>query len=84
MTPKTSYILWTHGLRGPELSVLATRGSAPELNEYERRFVLAPPIPLPSDHVGFSLDALAKIYPAPIGLVVIDTLATASPGDVAA
>ena len=65
MSAKTSYVIWTRGLRGPELSVLATRGNAPELNEYERRFVITPPIPLPPDHAGLSLDVLASIYPAP-------------------
>ena len=58
----TNYVLWTRGLRGPEISVL--HGS-PALNEYDRRKHLSGPTKIAPDHEVEPLSVLAQLYPPP-------------------
>ena len=58
----SNYVIWTHGLRGPEISVLH---DFPALNEYERPRVMSGPTKIAPDHDGKPLAALAGLYPPP-------------------
>lgn len=58
----TDYVLWTRGLRGPELAVL--RGS-PILCADDRRRLLSGPTKIAPEHQGEPLSALARLYPPP-------------------
>lgn len=58
----SDYVIWTQGLRRPEISVM--HGS-PVLGEFERPRVLCPPIKIAPEHEGEPLSVLARLYPPP-------------------
>jgi len=58
----TDFLIWTHGLRGPVLSV--SRGHS-TLSEYERKHILSGPTAIADEHAALSLTELAGLYPRP-------------------
>ena len=62
----TSWLLWTRGLRGPEISVLHTGGDkAPGLSEFEKNRVISGPDRLTDEEAGLTLERLRELRPAP-------------------
>ena len=58
----TDFLIWTHGLRGPVLSVLRGRST---LSEYERKRILSGPTAIADEYAALPLTELAGLYPRP-------------------
>lgn len=60
-----AWVLWSRGLRGPEIAVLRYRGNPPTLSDLEKAHMLAAPVRIDPDDALLPLRAIERLYPPP-------------------
>ena len=58
----TNFLIWTRGLRGPEMAIL--HGS-PAMCAYDSKRLLSGPTKIAPEHADMSFSALGRLYPPP-------------------
>lgn len=61
----TDYVLWTRGMRGPEISILHNRDRREPLNEFERGRKIGDAVELTAMNESMTLEEARHWFPCP-------------------